>query len=117
MNASNLTGVQAACILPNNPPDAIEIWVKATTRPGVTRPAFRYTDAQEVLHSVPVDTDNRVAVVGAPESGSYEWVIVTPAGIWSHSDDGYGSPAVALRDGLIAYYATAARGTFRIHQK
>jgi|GEM_PF-6470061 len=40
-------------------------------------------------------------IVGDPDSGGYEWVILVSGKVQSHSNDGYGISEVALRDGLI----------------
>jgi hypothetical protein len=70
---------------------------------------FRYTDfsASELLHFVSVGKNGWVAVIGEPDSGSYEWVIRHDGEFhgqtdvyYDHSDSGYGCPESALRDGL-----------------
>jgi hypothetical protein len=43
----------------------------------------------------------RLLIVGDPDCGGYEWVILTSGKVESHSNDGYGISEVALRDGLI----------------
>ncbi|WP_397384719.1 hypothetical protein [Prosthecobacter sp.] len=43
----------------------------------------------------------RLLVVGDPDNGCYEWVIITSSKVAAHSNDGYGISEVALRDGLI----------------
>lgn len=63
--------------------------------------AFRYTNCTAVLYAVPA-SNGTVYVIGEPETASYEWAFVTPGGVASHSDVGYGCAEVALRDGLIA---------------
>lgn len=73
-------------------------------------PSFRFTEICNVIHSIPVDAECLVEVVGDPESASYEWLIHSPEGIRQHSDDGYGSSEVALRDGLIAYFGLPTHG-------
>lgn len=66
--------------------------------------ALRYTDPRVVLLSVPVGImDDRIDVVGDPDNAAYEWVIVRQGRVFDHSDAGYGSPEVALRDGLLSY--------------
>lgn len=67
-------------------------------------PRFRFITETTVVHSIPVGTtDDVVQVVGEPENGVYEWVINDQDNDTRRfSDVGYGSPAVALRDGLIA---------------
>lgn len=47
--------------------------------------------------------DDHVDVVRDPENAAYEWVIRAPDGVREYSDVAYGSPEVALRDGLMAY--------------
>lgn len=66
-------------------------------------PYFRYTTNCQTVHVIPAGMDDRVEVVGDPENGCYEWVIYTPAGVREHPDAAYGSPEIALRDGLLAY--------------
>ena len=77
---------------------AIQIVV---SRPDGRRIGFRYTNCTAVLHVVPVNAGT-VYVIGEPEGASYEWAFVTPEGLASHSDVGYGFAEFALRDGLIA---------------
>jgi hypothetical protein len=67
------------------------------------QPYFNYTTNRQILHVIPVGIRDRVEVVGDPENCSYEWIIYTPEGVREHSDMGYGSPEIALRDGLITY--------------
>lgn len=70
------------------------------------RLSLRDTDAAHlsVVHSITLDGfDHTLEVVGNPEWASYEWVI-RRGGEVEHSDCGYGIAAVALRDGLVAYY-------------
>lgn len=67
-------------------------------------PHFKYTGPAKVLMTVDVDLDAELLIVGQPEMGSYEWVIVSHGKIESHSDCGYGQMSIALRDGLIAYH-------------
>ena len=44
----------------------------------------------------------QILVVGVPDSAWYEYLILSDDGSVIHeSDDGYGSPEVALRDALI----------------
>ena len=66
-------------------------------------PHFRYTDNKKDLYSIEVDTGQYVEVVGDPDNASYEWIIRSQECVTEYSDDGYGMPEVALRDGLIAY--------------
>jgi hypothetical protein len=65
---------------------------------------FKYTGDAKVLMSVDVDMYAEVLVVGQPENGAYEWVIVNHGKVERHSDCGYGMPSIAMRDGLIAYH-------------
>jgi len=67
-------------------------------------PNFKYTDNKATILTIPVGIGDFVQVVGDPENASYEWTISTPNGVREHSDNGYGIPEVALRDGLIAYF-------------
>lgn len=72
--------------------------------PAGLRRLFKWTDPTVVLHVVPIGVDSQVLVIGEPENGAYEWAVssCTDGRITQRSDDGYGSPEVALRDGLIA---------------
>jgi hypothetical protein len=79
--------------------------VSAAVAPRTLRmPRFKYTGAAEVLMSVDVDMDAELLIVGQPQNGSYEWVIVNHGAVERHSDCGYGMRSIALRDGLIAYH-------------
>jgi hypothetical protein len=59
---------------------------------------FKYTGACHAVKTV----DGRVGVVGDPENAAYEWFEVSGDRVLNHSDCAYGSPEIALRDGLIA---------------
>jgi hypothetical protein len=65
---------------------------------------FKYTGDAKVLMSVDVDMDAELLIVGQPENGAYEWVIVNHGAVERHSDCGYGQKSIALRDGLIAFH-------------
>lgn len=66
---------------------------------------FEYTDNRKTLHSVSVDMTRTLDVVGDPNNGSYEWLIRNgEKTVEAHSNCGYGSPDIALRDGLIYYH-------------
>jgi hypothetical protein len=67
-------------------------------------PRFKYTGESKVVMTVDVDMDAEVVIVGQPENGAYEWVIVNHGKVERHSDCGYGQKSIALRDGLIAYH-------------
>ena len=69
-------------------------------------PHFRYTGDSKVLMSIDVDMDAEVLIVGQPENGAYEWVIVNHGKVEQHSVCGYGQKSIALRDGLIAYHGS-----------
>ncbi|MBA6062150.1 MULTISPECIES: hypothetical protein [Pseudomonas] len=69
--------------------------------------ALKYTTDVKTLMTVECDSGFSVEVFGDGANGSYEWRLVDEAGlVEQHSDCGYGIPAIALRDGLIAYYGT-----------
>jgi hypothetical protein len=73
----------------------------------VKYPRFKYSclsKTRPVLHSVAVDVDTYVEVVGDGANGCYEWVIRQGDAIRRHSDCGYGQCTVAFRDGLIAWH-------------
>lgn len=66
---------------------------------------LHYTDDVRTLLTVECDGGLSVEVFGDGDNGSYEWRLVADNGlVEQHSDCGYGIPALALRDGLIAYY-------------
>lgn len=65
---------------------------------------LKYGRAVAIVHALEVDHVNRVLVVGDPDNGCYEWALEKNSAIQLHSDVAYGSPEVALRDGLIAFY-------------
>lgn len=71
-------------------------------------PHFKYTGDSKVLMTVDVDMDAEVLIVGQPENGAYEWVIVSHGTVERHSDCGYGMCSIALRDGLVAYHGLSA---------
>lgn len=77
---------------------------RRSAQPSLRLPRFKYTGDSKVLMSVDVDLDAEVLVVGQPENGAYEWVIVNHGKIEKHSDCGYGQKSIAQRDGLIAYH-------------
>jgi hypothetical protein len=78
---------------------------------------LRYTGPREdvrLLYRKCVGATDWVEVIGDPDNGGYEWVIRNEAGkIIEHSNDGYGSTDVALRDGIAAYYHEASVGETR----
>ena len=65
---------------------------------------FKYLipETLTTYHKVEVDFVNSVQVVGNGENGAYEWAIFKSEILERHSNRGYGSAEVALRDGLIA---------------
>jgi hypothetical protein len=65
--------------------------------------SFRYTGNKATVHTMPCGMVDSVDVVGDPDNAAYEWVILRNGQPAEHSDCAYGSPEVALRDGLIAY--------------
>jgi hypothetical protein len=77
---------------------------------------LRYSTAEHVLHEIEVGDGYFVRVVGDADNGCYEWCIERPhqtpftkRSAIEFSDVGYGESAVALRDGLIAYYGLPTR--------
>jgi len=69
---------------------------------------FTYTGACHAVNAVGVFIDDRVGVVGDPDNAAYEWVVVSADRVIQHSDCAYGSPEIALRDGLIAHLGLPA---------
>lgn len=69
--------------------------------------ALNYTTDVKTLMTVECDSGFSIEVFGDEANGSYEWRLVDEGGlVEQHSNCGYGIPAIALRDGLIAYYGT-----------
>lgn len=64
---------------------------------------FKYSANRTVVHSLEVEADYAVLVVGDPDNAAYEWVIVKNGEVVEHSDSAYGMWVAALRDGLAAY--------------
>lgn len=63
---------------------------------------LKYTSASRTLHSLILSDGQMLLVVGDPDNGAYEWVLLDYAGnLKNHSNVGYGSSEIALRDGLI----------------
>ena len=60
---------------------------------------------EKILEAVDLEQDRVLFVIGDPDNGSYEWMIVGPGDvICGHSDEGYGIPSIALMNGLVAYW-------------
>lgn len=67
------------------------------------RPQFKYSapwSECRIIHEHDC-MGTRLLIVGDPDCGGYEWVILISGKVESHSNDGYGISEVALRDGLI----------------
>lgn len=64
---------------------------------------FRFTANRTVVHTLEIEVDYAVLVVGDPDNAAYEWVIVKEGQVFEHSNDAYGMWVAALRDGLAAY--------------
>jgi len=62
---------------------------------------FKYSANRTVVHTVECGMYDAVLVVGDPENAAYEWVVMKGGVVDAHSDSAYGSPEIALRDGLI----------------
>lgn len=71
-------------------------------------PHFRYTGDAKILSCIDVDLHAELYIVGDPEMGGYEWVLVNHGDVEKHSDCGYGQRSIALRDGLIEYHGLPA---------
>jgi len=67
------------------------------------KPTFKYTRNMSQIHCIPCGMGDEVHVVGDPENAAYEWIIYRNGASVEHSDDGFGSPEAALRDGLNTY--------------
>lgn len=67
-------------------------------------PIFRYTNPVATVHSFEIFPRSFVRVIGDPDNGAYEWVIVECGKVTSHSDCAYGQSTIALRDGLTEYH-------------
>ena len=64
---------------------------------------FRFTSNRTVVHTLRVDADYAVLVVGDPDNAAYEWVVTKDGQVVDFSNDAYGIWVAALRDGLVAY--------------
>ncbi|MFZ2279288.1 MAG: hypothetical protein WAW39_15960 [Prosthecobacter sp.] len=67
------------------------------------RPRFKYSapwSECRIIHERSC-MGTRLLIVGDPDCGGYEWVILISGEVVAHSNDGYGISEVALRDGLI----------------
>jgi len=70
------------------------------------RPQFKYSAPWSdcrIIHEHDC-MGTRLLIVGDPDCGCYEWVIIISGKVESHSNDGYGISEVALRDGLISAF-------------
>lgn len=67
-------------------------------------PRFNYTRVTHEMYRVVADHKTEIVIVGDPANGCYEWMLRSGKRVERHSDMGYGEPALAMRDGLIAYY-------------
>lgn len=66
-----------------------------------------HTSPKCALHELHVAPEIILRVIGDPENGAYEWVIESVATNQCElefSNCGYGQSAIALRDGLIAFF-------------
>jgi hypothetical protein len=64
-----------------------------------------YTKDVETILTVSVDLRMTLEVFGDPNNASYEWRLRRENGqVEQHSNAGYGSVSIALRDGLCAYH-------------
>jgi hypothetical protein len=61
---------------------------------------LKYTYAVAVYHCIAVYMHEYCGVFGDGDNGAYEWFVWRPGSLET-SDNAYGSPVVALRDGLI----------------
>lgn len=61
-------------------------------------------DRMRIVHRIPVNQGALVIVIGQEGDASYEWIYLPErperGQQWTHSNAGYGEPAIALRDGL-----------------
>ena len=66
---------------------------------------LHYAVPEKILEAVDLEVDRTLFVIGDPDNGQYEWMIVGPGDvICGHSDMGYGIPSVALMNGLVTYW-------------
>jgi hypothetical protein len=73
---------------------------------------LNYTTDVNTYLTVDCDSGVRVEVFGDGDFASYEWRLVREDGlVEQHSNCGYGMSAIAMRDGLIAYYGLPQPGT------
>jgi hypothetical protein len=70
-----------------------------------------YTNPKCVLHEFDLGDEFTLRVIGDPDNGGYEWVIESPASELKFSDCAYGQSAIALLDGLVAFFGTPKLST------
>ena len=58
----------------------------------------------QTFYDIPVGDETFVKVVGDDGMIWYDWIIYRGEAVIDYSDKGYGQAAIALRDGLIAYF-------------
>lgn len=71
-------------------------------------PRLRYSSlsaTRPVLDRVSLDRGESLEVIGDGDNGCYEWLIRKDGLVVEHSDCGYGRSILALRDGLLVYFA------------
>jgi hypothetical protein len=86
--------------------------VPAALRPKLR--GLRYTAAEHVMHELPHLYGGPLTALVVGDDGAYEWVLLRDRDVLAHSDDGYGSPDVALRDVLIAALGMPQQGLARL---
>ena len=64
---------------------------------------FKYTNNVEEVRRLDLEGGDVLVIVGEPDMGSYEWVLIKGGEVAKHSDDGYGWELSALRDGIAWY--------------
>ncbi|PAB33101.1 hypothetical protein CC202_09435 [Pseudomonas savastanoi] len=73
---------------------------------------LKYTTDVCTFLTVECDSGFSIEVFGDGDNATYEWRIVSEKGyVEQHSNCAYGMCAIALRDGLIAYYGLPEHGT------
>lgn len=64
---------------------------------------FKYTNNVEEVRRLDLEGGDVLVILGEPDMGCYEWVLIKGGEVVKHSDDGYGWELSALRDGIAWY--------------
>ena len=74
-------------------------------KPPMEKVSWEFINAEEavVVYQIDIDWHLDLAVIGHPNDATYEWIIWhrDTGEIEGRSNDGYGEPVIALRDGIL----------------